>query len=427
MTERTPTINRRHFTAGLIGAAGLTAAGALTSQPAHADGGGDGFASVRRLRRGHPGKVGLDGDALRAGWEDIMVGTEPATGEDLPLYAGAVLLYVHEGRIVLHEAGGSALRYADAERELDPSEQIAMDEDTIFDMASISKLFTSIVVMQQVEKGRIDLDATVASYLPDFAAGGKEEVTVRMMLTHTSGLPASLPLWKDYPDIPSRIAATLAEPAQDAPGTEYLYSDLNLITLAVLVQEVSGRSLDHLVTKGITLPLGMFDTGYNPWHIKQHRCAATEYVEEPDRGMVWGEVHDENAWSFDGVAGHAGVFSTARDMAVLSQAMLNGGWYGYTRILSEESVTAMITNENTDFPGDDHGLGFEINQDWYMGELSSSQTVGHTGFTGTSLVIDYATNSSVILLTNRVHPSRDGESVNPARVDAADALVEAMG
>src|SRR5699024_3509970 len=170
----------------------------------------------------------------------------------------------------------------------------------------------------------------------------------------------------------------------------------------------------------------MVDTGYNPPAAKLQRIAATEYQEVPDRGMVWGEVHDENAWSLGGVAGHAGIFSTLDDMAILSQTMLNGGWYGEARILAEESVTAMITNENEEFPGDAHGLGFELNQRWYMSGLTSIRTAGHTGFTGTSLVIDFNSASFVILLTNRVHPSREWGSINPARRSAADGMADAM-
>src|SRR5699024_10162197 len=170
----------------------------------------------------------------------------------------------------------------------------------------------------------------------------------------------------------------------------------------------------------------MVDTGYNPPAAKLQRIAATEYQEVPDRGMVWGEVHDENAWSLGGIAGHAGIFSTLDDMAILSQTMLNGGWYGEARILAEASVTAMITNENEEFPGDAHGLGFELNQRWYMSGLTSIRTAGHTGFTGTSLVIDFDSASFVILLTNRVHPSREWGSINPARRSAADGMADAM-
>ncbi|MFE6736679.1 serine hydrolase [Microbacterium sp. NPDC057650] len=137
-------------------------------------------------------------------------------------------------------------------------------------------------------------------------------------------------------------------------------------------------------------------------------------------------MHDENAWSLGGVAGHAGVFSTTHDMAILAQTMLNGGTYGGERILSEKSVQAMITDENTAFPGDSHGLGFELNQLWYMGGLSSGTTAGHTGYTGTSIVIDFRSRSFAVLLTNRVHPSRDWGSNNPSRRAIAQGLAEAL-
>ena len=179
------------------------------------------------------------------------------------------------------------------------------------------------------------------------------------------------------------------------PGTTYVYSDLNLITLGVLLERQTGSSLDRLVAQRITGPLGMKDTGYNPDPSLKPRIAATEFQSAPARGMVWGEVHDENAWSLGGVAGHAGVFSTAQDMAVLSQAMLNGGTYGGDRILSPSSVEAMTTNYNVAFPDDAHGLGFELDQRWYMSGLSGPRTAGHTGYTGTSVVIDFASRSFV--------------------------------
>jgi CubicO group peptidase (beta-lactamase class C family) len=211
------------------------------------------------------------------------------------------------------------------------------------------------------------------------------------------------------------------------PGAEYLYSDLNLIALGELSARVSGKPLDKLVADGITKPLEMRDTGYNPDPKKKPRIAATEYQASPARGMVRGSVHDENAWSLGGVAGHAGVFSTADDLAVLAQTFLNGGSYRGARILKESSVTAMITNFNQAFPGNDHGLGFELNQHWYMGGLSGPRTAGHTGYTGTSLVIDFDSRSFAILLTNRVHPSRDWGSNNPARRAVAQGLALSLG
>jgi CubicO group peptidase (beta-lactamase class C family) len=388
----------------------------------------DGFApGWTRLMRSTPERAGLDPAPI----EDVLAAVEGWTGpspeDDDPLYAGAVTLLAHHGKVVAREATGWALRYADGEgTELPRDQWIRMRTDTIHDMASVSKLFTSIVVMQQVEAGLVDLDAPMASYVPEFAENGKEAVTVRQLLTHTSGLPSWLPLWSDYPDPESRIHGALTAELEAPPGTRYEYSDLNLIGLGVLAERVTGATLDELVADGITEPLAMVDTGYNPDPALKPRIAATEFQATPDRGMVHGEVHDENAWSLGGVAGHAGVFSTADDLARLAQALLNGGTYAGERILSRDSVEQMITNFNGDFPGDDHGLGFELNQRWYMAGLASPRTAGHTGYTGTSLVIDFPSRSFAILLTNRVHPSRSWSSATAARHAVAQAMALAL-
>jgi CubicO group peptidase (beta-lactamase class C family) len=379
------------------------------------------------LRDATPAKAGLDPAPIDAALAQVAGWTKP-NGTAKPLYAGAVTLLGHDGKVVAREATGMAVKYADgAGTELPADQQIPMRTDTIFDMASVSKLFTSIVVLQQVEKGRIALDAPIAQYVPEFAANGKQSITVRQALTHTTGLPSWLPLWSAQPDPASRMQMALTAKPTSAPGTTYLYSDLNLIALGEVAHRVSGKTLDKLVADGITKPLQMKDTGYNPDPKKKPRIAATEFQASPPRGMVWGSVHDENAWSLDGVAGHAGVFSTADDMAVLAQAFLNGGSYRHARILKESSVTAMITNFNQGFPGNDHGLGFELNQRWYMGGLSGPRTAGHTGYTGTSLVIDFDSRSFAILLTNRVHPSRNWGSNNPARRAVAQGLALSLG
>ena len=194
-----------------------------------------------------------------------------------------------------------------------------------------------------------------------------------MSLSSTSGFDADpVPsLWQGYPDIPSRRKAVLDSKLKNPPGTQYLYSDINLLTLGFIVEKLTGSPLDAVVHDRIAAPLGMADTGYNPPAAKLDRIAATEFEANPPRGMVRGEVHDENAWSLGGVAGHAGVFSTAGDMAVLAQAILNGGSYRGQRILRPETVRSMLTNYNQAFPGNEHGLGFELDQMWYMGALAS--------------------------------------------------------
>lgn len=374
-----------------------------------------------------PADIGLDPARIAAMVDAAASYTEAADDADHPLYSGSVVLAAHHGNVVAKDAAGWSLRYAHSDgTELPEDEWIATDTDTIYDMASVSKLFTSIVVMQQVDAGNLDLDRPVADYLPAFAANGKEAITVRQLLTHTTGLPAWLPLWRDHPTVEARIQATLEAELQSEPGTTYRYSDLNMITAGLVAEEVGGMGLEDLVRTGITEPLGMVDTGYNPDPALRHRIAATEYQATPARGLVHGDVHDENAWSLGGVAGHAGVFSTADDMAILAQMILNGGAYGDTRILSEDSVAAMLTDENTEFPGNAHGLGFELDQRWYMDALSSPATAGHTGYTGTSLVIDLQSRSFVMLLSNRVHPSRSWGSVNPPRRDVAHEFAAAM-
>lgn len=380
------------------------------------------------LRDGSPQDVGLAPGPIATSVSELDGWTQnqPATGH--PMYSGQVTLQAHDGVIVTKEAAGYALRYSDQQGDLLPAAQwIPMRTDTIFDLASLSKLFTCIVAMQQIQAGRLDLNATVASYLPEFATNGKGAITIKELMTHTSGLPADppTPLWQ-YPDMPSRIHAILDVTPQYAPGSTYLYSDMNMMTLQLVVQQLTGRTLDVLVRDGITAPLGMHDTMYNPPASLKPRIAAEEYELVPDRGLVWGQVHDENAWALGGVAGHAGVFSTVDDMAILAQAVLNGGTYRGHRILSQASVTEMLTNYNQAFPDDSHGLGFELDQRWYMGRLDSPMTAGHTGFTGTTIVIDPESRSFALQFSNRVHPTRNWGSTNPARRAATDGLANAM-
>lgn len=381
------------------------------------------------LSDGSPASVGLDPAPIGTAVDQIR-GHESAPVGGHPMYAGAVGLMGHDGKVVERDVSGWALRYANATTELPRDQWVPMRDDTLFDLASVSKLFTSLAVVQLVEEGKVDLESPVAAYLPEFAANGKEKVTVRQLLTHTSGFVAWLPLWSKYPDKASRIKAVLDQPISRPAGTTYLYSDLNLISLGVMVERLRGESLDRVVAERITGPLGMTDTGYNPAvrnPADRARAAATEYQTAPARGMVRGEVHDENAWSLGGVAGHAGVFSTVDDLAILSQALLNGGTYRGQRILSRDSVSSLTTNFNGDFPGNDHGLGFELNQRWYMDSLSGPRTAGHTGYTGTSIVIDFSSRSFAILLTNRVHPSRSWGSNNLARREWAGGLGQSMG
>ncbi|MGA8943988.1 MAG: serine hydrolase [Thermoactinomyces sp.] len=338
---------------------------------------------------------------------------------------GAVLLVAKKGTVVKHQAYGCAARYSDS--RFTPLDQpVPMRTHTIFDLASISKIFTAVAAMKLYEQGRFQLDDPVSRYIPEFAENGKQAVTIRQLLTHTSGFRSGIPLYKMGKNREQRLQIALRWPLENPPGTTYTYSDLNMITLGVLVERLSGKRLDQFVRQEITEPLHMHDTFYNPPPSLKHRIAATEYQPWTGRTLVWGEVHDENAAALDGVAGHAGLFSTARDLAVFAHMFLMDGKYGSTRILKKETVRLMEKNYGTPSTGHDHGLGWELNQGWYMDALASPETMGHTGFTGTSLVIHRSHGTITILLTNRVHPTRETVSANPLRREIARMTADAI-
>jgi CubicO group peptidase (beta-lactamase class C family) len=338
---------------------------------------------------------------------------------------GAVLLIARKGTVVKHQAYGYAARYGDD--QFTPLDHpLPMRHNTIFDLASISKIFTAVAAMKLYEQGRFQLDDPVSRYIPEFAENGKQAVTIRQLLTHTSGFRSGIPLYKMGKDRKQRLRMALRYPLKNPPGTSYTYSDLNMITLGVLVERLSGKRLDQFVRQEITEPLHMHDTFYNPSPSLKQRIAATEYQPWTGRNLVWGEVHDENAAALDGVAGHAGLFSTARDLAIFAHMFLMDGKYGSTRILKKETIRLMEKNYTTPFPGNDHGLGWELNQGWYMDALTSPDAIGHTGFTGTSLVIHRSHGTITILLTNRVHPTRETVSTNPLRREITRKTADAI-
>ncbi|WP_205835077.1 serine hydrolase [Microbacterium salsuginis] len=354
--------------------------------------------------------------------EDITRFLRPSPTD--PVYPGAVALAVHDGEIVAHDAVGYALRYLnDTPTDIPPDQWIPMQRNTIFDLASMTKLFTSIAAVQLIEDGRIALDAPVTRYIPEFAANGKSDITMLNLLTHTSGLPPDpKPRLCEYPTREQQWEAVYGVEPATPPNQAFLYSDMNMMTLGKVIETVTGRSLDRVIARSITEPLRMAETMYNPPASLKPRIAAEEYQPWTGRGIVWGSVHDENAYCVGGVSGHAGIFSTASDIAVLAQTLLNGGQYKGTRILEEQSVRTLFTDYNQAFPGHAHGLGFELDQRRYMGALSSPVSAGHTGFAGTSIVIDPLAHSFMILLTNRVHPSRSWGADNPPRAAVATDL-----
>jgi CubicO group peptidase (beta-lactamase class C family) len=430
MTDEVSTgLTRRQITRRALALGGALAIAPFPAGPAEAAP----RTGAPTLRHGSPDRAGLLEEHLRQLVTEAETFLAPSPKH--PWYAGAVLLAGRGGTVALHRPIGMAVRYSaydektDTGVEFPPGDQIPMAEDTVFDLASVSKLFTSILAVQQIERGALELEGTVAGYLPEFAGAGKQDITIRQLLTHTSGFRAWIPLY-NAPTYEEKLQLIWNEAPLNPPGTRYLYSDLNLISLQLVLEKITGRSLDTLLHDEITAPLGMRRTRYNPPASWRPRIAATEDARKPwsglDRGLVWGEVHDENAFSLGGVAGHAGVFSCAWDLAVLGRTLLNGGSYGRVRILRRESVELMFTDFNTAFPGDEHGLGFELYQHWYMGAMATPRTAGHTGFTGTSLVLDPTTDSFLILLGNSVHPVRSWRSGSAPRVAAANNLARAV-
>ncbi len=365
-------------------------------------------------------------DLTRLVRQDLATALAPAQPAQRPWCAGAVVLAGQGPHVLLHEAAGHAARYAaydetaDQGVELPPEQRIPMRRDTVFDLASLTKLFTAIVAVQQVERKLIALDAEVACYLPEFAAAGKQDVTVRQLLAHTSGLPAELPFY-ERSSRQERLEMLWEAAPLTPPGTAYRYSDPNLIALHLVLERVTGRPLDELVREGITGPLEMTRTRFAPPPEWLPGIAATEDQRRPwgrlDRGMVRGAVHDENAHAFGGVAGHAGLFADAADLGVLCRALLDGGG----GVLRPESVALMLTDCGVP-GGRAHGLGFELDQPFFMGGLAGPRTAGHTGFTGTSLVFDLDSGGWVVLLANAVHPVRTWREGSAPRAAVASRV-----
>jgi CubicO group peptidase (beta-lactamase class C family) len=307
-----------------------------------------------------------------------------------------------------------------------------MKKNTIFDLASVTKLFTATAIMQLWDRGKLKLDDPVAKYLPEFGVNGKENVTIRELLAHTSGFRPDppIPLYKIPGNRAKRLHYVLTLPLEYPPDTHYVYSDINFITLGALIERLSGEREDVFVHRHIAKPLHMADTMYNPPASLKPRIAATEYQPWSGRGLLWGQVDDENAWALGGVAGHAGLFSSAHDLAIFGQMMLNGGAYNGRRILSKRAVKLLSTNWDKKFPDDATGLGWSIDRGYFMGALSGPHTLGHEGFTGTTIVINKKNDIVAVLLMNRVHPTRHGASDVVARrqvyTDAADAIPVAV-
>jgi CubicO group peptidase (beta-lactamase class C family) len=324
-------------------------------------------------------------------------------------YPGAIVLVSHRGHIIYKGVFGN--------RRIQP-DIAPMTFDTLFDLASLSKVVgTTPAIMLLVEKGKLELDAPVARYWPAFGNNGKSEVTVRELMTHTSGLIADItdpkhpndhPSWQGEASALQQIVdLKLNNPA----GTTFVYSDVNYIVLGYLIEQLTGQRLDQYVQKNIFKPLEMTDTQYLPAGSLRDRIAPTEIIEKQLR---WGEVHDSSAHAMGGVAGNAGVFSDASDLAIYAQCLLDGGRIGHglkgkkksDYLLGPLTVYKMTTPQSPVGMTEVRGLGWDIDSPYSArGLLFPTRSYGHTGFTGTSLWIDPVTQTFIIVLTSRTHPT----------------------
>ena len=329
-------------------------------------------------------------------------------------YPGAAVIVGRKGAAV-YEKGFGRLSWSETSTPVDA-------QNTIYDVASLSKVVgTTTAIMILYDEKKIGLDDPVINYIPTFGGGDKDKVTIRELLTHTSGLPAGRDIWRIAQTPLEARALVLSTPLEGRPGAQYIYSDLGADILGLLVEVVAGEPLDKFLARRVFEPLGMNETMYRPADSLKYRIAPTEVT--PPRGYpLRGEVHDENAYALGGVAGHAGLFSTAADLAVFAQMMLNGGEYNGVQIVSKPTVDLFTSRAFGH-----RALGWDTAEgDYGSGKYLGPTAYGHTGFTGTSMWIDPEREMFVILLTNRVHAARalrPAKVISDVRADLSDAAV----
>lgn len=338
------------------------------------------------------------------------------------VFPGGVVAVGHQGRLVAVNTAGRLSYDKDAS---------AVQADTLYDLASLTKVVgTTTAAMMLDERGRLPLDAPVARYVPEFAAGlqaeAKSKVLVRHLLSHSSGLPGYIRFFLEVKTRPELLERVYSTPLEYEPGTRTVYSDLGMILLGEVIERASGQRLDQFLEKNLFRPLGMTETRFNPPPSLRSRIAPTEDDREFRRRLIRGEVHDENAWVLGGVSAHAGLFSTARELAVFCQMLLNGGIYAHHRFLKRETIEWFTQRQP--IPDSTRALGWDTSSEASSGgHYLSPRAFGHTGFTGTSIWIDPEKQLFVVTLTNRVHPTRANEKIREFRPRLHDAVVEALG
>ena len=331
-------------------------------------------------------------------------------------FPGAVVLIGKQDDILYWKAFGNEV--------IEPYEE-AIDRNTVFDLASLTKpIATATSIMVLNDRKVIEFEDYVGKYLPDFACNGKEEVQIKHLLTHTSGLPAYTNAAKLQEQFGSPCPEKLIEKicgleAVSKPGEKFRYSCLGYITLAKIAEKITGKNIDDFSRENIFTPLGMKNTTYNPPASLQKDIAATQIVEEK---LLRGTVHDPLAKLMAGISGNAGLFSNAYDLSIYCRMLLNDGILDGRRILSPEAVS-MLTNAQIN----GRAFGFDVNSSysWVKGSYTSEKAFCHTGYTGTSIVCDPASEVFVIILTNRVHPNDKG-AAKPVRTKVADIVFSSL-
>ena len=332
--------------------------------------------------------------------------------------------------VLIGRSAGVVSLKAYGNKRVEPEAEV-MTDDTVFDLASLTKpLATATSIMKLVESGKLSLNDTVAQHLPDFAVENKEKITILDLLVHRSGMIPDNAI-KDYLDGPAKAKERLLALKPIAPlGTKFMYSDVNFMILGEIVQRVSGKPINQFASEHIYLPLKMSETMYLPPEDLRRRAAPTE---KRDGHWMQGEVHDPRAFRLDGVAGHAGLFGTARDLARYATDALAGIQHDRSRILKQRTwhtMTTPVTIEGPDQKGqptrDIRGAGWDMKARYSSnrGTRFSEKAFGHGGFTGTALWIDPGTDLYVIFLSNRVHPAGKG-AVNPLAGQICDIVVDA--
>jgi CubicO group peptidase (beta-lactamase class C family) len=342
-------------------------------------------------------------------------------------FPGATLAIGYKGKVSLHAFG--KLSYD----EKAPS----VNMDTMYDIASLTKVVGTTTIAEKLVEGdfpvALDLDAKVERYLPEWIGQEnpqelewRHRVTVRHLLTHTSGLPAFKEYWRTSKSKQETLDRIFAEPLEYEPGTKMIYSDLGIILLTEIIHRLTGKTLDQLAREDIFAPLGMDHTMFLPAKSLWPKIAPTELDNNLRHRLVQGEVHDENAYVIGGVSGHAGIFSTAPDLAAFCQMELNGGVYAHQRIVRRSTI-AQFT-EPQELSKGTRTLGWVVpSEGGFTGKYYGPHSFSHTGFTGTSIYIDPDQQLFIVLLTNRVNPTRENMKITKVRPALHDAVIQALG